>query len=205
MIAFQGIDSIIVSQTIGLEEVALLGMVQRMFQFVSQPVAIASGPLWPAYADAFVRRDVAFIRVTLRRSFSLALMILLPMTLVMILAGPTLVDVWSHGKISVPLTLLLAYAGWAVLEAMSGVLAMYLNGCNIVKPQVVVTLIMIICVIPAKWYGCAVGGLSGMVFSATAVAAILLFLGYGILYRRDLMRPLGGSETVEDAKAACAR
>ena len=56
-----GADNIIISSILGLAQVAIFAIVQRLFQFVAQPFSLINAPLWAAYADADTRGDKAFI------------------------------------------------------------------------------------------------------------------------------------------------
>jgi len=60
-----GADGLIVSSNLGVAQVAAFSLVQRLFQFSSQPMSIMNAPLWGAYSDADARGDKGFIKRTL--------------------------------------------------------------------------------------------------------------------------------------------
>ena len=173
-----GSDALIISSTLGPASVAVYSIVTRLFQLVSQPLAMVNSPLWGGYADAYSKGDVGFIKKTLKASLFLTFISASLATLFLYLVGPWLITVWTHGLVVVPTYLLAAIAVWTVLDCCGGALGMFLNGVNIVRQQVVVVTLFCLLVLPLKIIGAFQIGII-----ALPVAAILAYaLTHGLLY-----------------------
>lgn len=181
-----GADSLIISSTLGAAYVAVFSLVQRLFQFATQPLGIINAPLWGAYADAHVRGDKQFIRQTLKKSMVFTLTGATLVAILLLGLHPWLIAKWTHGTVVVPALLVAVYAGWAILEACGSAFAMFLNGVNIVRQQVIVVLLFVIIALPLKIGLVTNIGLIAIP-AAAAFAYLISHLGtYGFLYLNDV-------------------
>jgi len=102
----------------------------KLFILVPTILSFVVAPLWPAYTEAFSRGDTPWAWVTLRRSLKLAVLVSVPASVLLVLVGGPLLMAWVGPTIR-PTDLFLIAAGiWAVLGAVSGALAMFLNGAR---------------------------------------------------------------------------
>jgi len=186
-----GSDSFLLASFGGASQVAAFAVVQRLFQFASQPVAMLNAPLWAAYADAHARFDTAFMRKTLRHSALISVSGGAALALALLLLGPLIISYWTQGAVAAPWTLLALIAAWTVLDVGGTVFGTYLNGAGIVREQVAVVLSFCAVALPLKVLAIILAGASGMV-AATIVAYLLTVVGlYGTVFRRRVLGPLG--------------
>ena len=148
-----GADALIISSALGPVAVAVYSIAQRLLQFVTQPLAMMNSPLWGAYADAHTKGDVAFIRRTLKASMLLTLGVSLSGATILFFSSEWLLHYWTGGNVLVPKLLLGLMALWTVLECCGAAFAMFLNGVQVVKPQVIVVSVFCILVLPLKIWG----------------------------------------------------
>ena len=142
-----GADSLIISSTLGAASVAVYSITQRLFQLSSMSIGMLHAPLWGAYADANARKDKAFIRITLFRSFKVtAFLSMLGVSILLIFNK----QIWLTNDIAIPLAFLCAFGIWSILESMGGALSTFLNGIHIVKPQLMSVLLFIAISLPLK-------------------------------------------------------
>ena len=181
-----GADSLIISSTLGAVQVASYSIVQRLFQFVSQPLSILNAPLWGAYADAHSRAEKSFIRRTLKVSLIGTSGLCLAGTVVLLAFGERIVDLWTENTVRIPLVLLGAYGSWAILDATGNALAMFLNGCGIVRAQVVTVLIFVLASLPAKLFLISKFGLVAMVAGQALIYLLVTSASYGAIFRKQL-------------------
>ncbi len=183
-----GADSLIIASTLGAAQVAIFIVVQRLFQFATQPLSIMNAPLWAAYADAHVRNDRLFIRKTLKKSMFITLAGATLGAMLLLVFHPWLIEKWTHGTIVVPLLFVATYAVWVSLEACGSAFAMFLNGTGIVKPQISVVTLFVVLVIPMKLALVGSMGLVALPFSA--IVAYIISVGglYGVIYLRDILK-----------------
>lgn len=145
-----GVDSVIIASSLGASQVAVYSIVQRLFQFVSQPLSVMNAPLWGAYADAHARNETVFIRSTVWRSVSVTGVLASLIGLVVFMLHEKAIGAWTTNTISAPDKLVLAVYIFTVVEAMGSALAMMLNGCGIIRIQVVAVVLFCTLAIPAK-------------------------------------------------------
>ena len=181
-----GADALIISSTLGAAQVAIFSVTQKIFQFVSQPLSIMNTPLWAAYADAYVRKDIHFIKKTLLISLSTTAIITILLGLAIIVWSNEIVSYWTGGQLQVPLALIVAFFIWTCCECLGGAFTMFLNGCEIIKPQIYTTFTLIIISIPAKIFLLMYTGMSGMVFGFSAIYLIIVLTFYLILFRKNI-------------------
>ena len=182
-----GADSLIISSTLGAAQVAVFAIVYRLFQFVTQPLSILNAPLWGAYADAHSRADKSFIRRTLKTSLIGTGGFCFAGAAIMLLAGERLAEVWTGNTVNISLVLLAAYGSWAILDATGNALAMFLNGCGIVKPQVFTVIVFVMLSIPAKIFVISNYGLEAMIVGQALIYLLITSVFYGAIFRKPLL------------------
>jgi O-antigen/teichoic acid export membrane protein len=126
-------DNIVIAQVLGAAAVAAYAVPQKLFSAVSILVSMGLNPLWPAYGEALARGDVAWVRKTFLSSLWLALAITVPLCVLLVLAGPWILRVAVGKSLHAPMSLLVTLAVWGVVNAVSGVIAMLLNGTGVLK------------------------------------------------------------------------
>lgn len=178
-----GADSLIISGTLGATQVAVYSITQRLFQFVSQPLALINAPLWSAYADAHARDEKIFISKTLRKSMLLTMMGSILVGLFILVFSSELIVLWTRSEITVPTKFVFIFFVWTTLEALGNAFAMFLNGCNVIRPQVVTVVVLTCIALPTKIYFVNKYGISGMLLSYTVVYFSIVVFMYGIVYR----------------------
>ena len=181
-----GADNIIISGVLGITQVAIYVIAQRLFQFVAQPFSLINAPLWSAYADADARGDRLFIGRTLKRSLILTFLGTMLLALVLFFLNEWIIKIWTHGEIRVPFELIIACGVWTVLEATGNAFAMFLNGTGIVKKQMIVVCIFIILVLPLKIILTYYMGLPGIPVATIIIYIIVNAYFYGYLYYREI-------------------
>lgn len=183
-----GADSLIISSTLGATQVAAFSLVQRLFQFVTQPMSIANAPLWGAYADAHARGEKTFIRRTLKTSLISTSGVCVVGAAVLSVAGVRLVEIWTGNAVTISVLLLVSYGCWATLDAIGNALAMFLNGCGIVRPQVYTVLVLLLLSIPAKLFVINSFGLAAMIIGQALIYLSITCMAYGAIFRNQLSK-----------------
>lgn len=138
-------DNFIIARILGVSNVTIFSVPQRMFAVIATIVTMLMMPLWPAYGEAISRGDTHWVRQTLTRTL---LGVFAFTTLVsggVLLFANRLLFLWVGPAIHPSFPLLLGLAVWAVLSNCGSAVAMFLNGAGIVKFQV----------IAAASFGCA--------------------------------------------------
>ena len=135
-------DNIVIAQILGTAAVAAYAVPQKLFSPVSTVVQMAVGPLWPAYGEAIARGDVAWVRRVFRASFVLTLAVTVPLCTLLAIAGPYILRVFFGRSLNAPLSLLIVLAVWGVVNAVSMVTSILLNGAGVLKPQSILAVVV---------------------------------------------------------------
>lgn len=188
-------DNIIAAQLLGPESVAPLSVAARLFNLPLAFVGMLFTPLWPAYSEAMVRGDVRWVGQTLRNSLRLAVVAAGIPALTLMVFGRSLIQWWAGLEV-LPTQLLLVGLGlWTMLLSIGSALAMFLNGANIVKPQVICALLFAVIallskVVSAQWFD-----LPGIVWAGVLSYAIVVVLPYAFLIPKFLLQLSARQET----------
>jgi O-antigen/teichoic acid export membrane protein len=177
-----GADALIISSALGPSQVAVYSIAQRLFQFVAQPLSMVNMPLWGAYADAHVRGDTAFIRRTFKASMVLTLCGSVVGVAVIFLASEWILQHWTHGSVAIPVMVLASVATWTVFECCGVAFAMFLNGVQVVRQQVIVVTVFCALVLPLKIVGIQWYGLIAIPIAAILIYSITHIYFYGFLF-----------------------
>ena len=186
-----GADSLIIASFLGVKQVAAFAIVQRLFQFITQPMAIMNAPLWSAYADAKARGDLVFIKKTIRSSLLVTFAYASFFSALLVLSGEYIVDAWTKNSITISMGLLLAYGIWVVIEATGNAFAMFLNGCGLIRQQVISSTLLTIVAVFVKIYLVMHYGLMEMIFGYVLVYLVISFIVYGIFFKKRLAMEVG--------------
>lgn len=145
-------DNFIIARTLGVVNVPAYSIPQKMFSLISMMVAMLVTPLWPAYGEAVSRGDMGWVRRTLGRSLVAVLGMAVIASIAVLLMAHRLISWWIGPDISPPFFLLLGLAAWTVVECCGNTLAMFMNGANIVKFQIVMASIFGVACLSMKVY-----------------------------------------------------
>lgn len=186
-----GADSLIISSTLGAVQVAVYSVTQRLFQFVGNPLAMINAPLWSAYADAHARGDRAFIRRTLKKSMIITAGVTVIGGGLLCVMSQELIARWTKGSISVPMTLVFVFFIWTFCEALGNSFAMMMNGCGVVREQVIAVLLLTTIALPTKLVFVNFFGVTGMLASYIVLYCAIVLILYGFIFRSNLIEKIG--------------
>lgn len=181
-----GVDTILITATLGLVYVSAFSVAQKLFQVVVQPIAIVNAPLWGAYADAVARGDRVFVKNTLRISLIWTFAYALLSIALIVCLGSYIVNFWTHGKIEVPTVLLISMGCFVLVESLFNSFAIYLNGRDLIIPQVTSIIMFIFTAIPAKYILLHIYGLEVMILGTAVCFALSHAISY-FLFHRDIV------------------
>jgi len=181
-----GADSLIISSSIGVTQVAIYTVVQRLFQMGSQPFMVINTPLWGAYADAEAHGDKSFIRKTLKRSMLLTLGGAGSISLILVVFHAPIISWWTDGFIMTPIYLVILCGVWSVLDACGNAFAMFLNGTNVIRQQLYAVLIFILLALPLKLWLVNEMGMVAIPLATIVAYSISTLMVYGIFCFKDI-------------------
>ncbi|CAN5398320.1 oligosaccharide flippase family protein [soil metagenome] len=156
-------DNVIIAQLFGAREVTPYAVTWRLFSYASMLQVIALPALWPAYADAFSRRDMIWIRKTYRYNLMVSMGSTAVFTLILLGIGQRFIALWA-GPAAVPtFGLVAAMACWTLISTLSWSEGCLLGAAGRVKGQAIYSAVGAVVNLGASiWFG-RIFGLTGII------------------------------------------
>jgi O-antigen/teichoic acid export membrane protein len=185
-------DRIVVAQILGPAAVADYSVAYRLFSIPAALAEIALLQLWPAYREAISRHDIAWVRLTLKRSLIVTIVATIPLATILVIAGPTIVDLWTSGGLSPTSGLYVALGAFTVAQGVANVFQMLLNGAQEMRFQTLTMTSMAILNLAASVYLASRIGVAGVAVGSV-IAIIAMLIIPALVYVPRLLRRLGQS------------
>lgn len=189
-IFISGADSLIISSQLGAEQVATFAIVMKLFQISGVPISILNAPLWGAYADAHARNEKVFIRKTLKSSMLISIIFSTSIMFTLVIFGQKIVQLFIGNDINIPINLLVVLGFWSIIENVGNTFGAFLNGCNLLKPQIIIVLFSITIGIVAKFILIRLFGIEAMVLGGLVPYILISSIVYGWISRKEIMQKL---------------
>jgi O-antigen/teichoic acid export membrane protein len=138
-------------------------------------------PIWPAYAEAWARRDTAWVRRTLKRSLALSVGISTAFGILIVLLGPLIVSLWTRKNVPVQPVVLYCLAIWCIIQCTQNALAMLLNGLHVIRVQVISSILVACLAIPLKFLLIRDLGPAGAVLASSIAVTSLSLIPFSIV------------------------
>jgi O-antigen/teichoic acid export membrane protein len=153
-------DLIIVAQLFGAPEVAIYGVVLRLFTITSFLQGAFLSPLWPAYTEAAARGDRAWVMTTFWRSIVISLAMSVTVGGILVFVVPYLVKIWVNPNAQVDPLLLGGMLSTVILMAVGIAISILANGLGEMRFQATVAPVFALfnlglSILLGKWLGMA--------------------------------------------------
>ena len=166
-------DKILITQLLGPEHVAKYDVVYKLFSVVTLAYGIISVPLWSAYTDAYLRKDMVWIKSMLSKQLYIFAGAALVVVCLGLLARPVLV-LWLGDDLGVSGILIVSMAAFSLITVWNNVFAIFINGIGKINVQVITAVIGAVINIPLSIFFVSYVnlGVSGVVM-ATCVSLLV--------------------------------
>jgi len=171
-------DNAIIAHILGASAVSDYAVPDKMFSAIPVLITMIMMPLWPAYGEAIARGDGTWVRKILKKSLMITFLVSAPISLCLVVFGPEILTLWVGHAVNPSLLLLLGLGTWKVLEAVGNGFAIFLNGANVVRLQVVLTVVMSSCAMALKFTLIPLIGVSGAVWATILAYSFFVMLPY---------------------------
>ena len=132
-VATYAVDTIIVAHKLGAKEASSYALAERLFSVVAVAVSVVSGPLWAAFGEALGSGDRVWARRSLQLSLWRIALVGTALAGSLVLLFDPLVRLFGSGALGAPLGIALAMALWRVVEAVGGMIGLYLFASNAIR------------------------------------------------------------------------
>ncbi|MDQ6671599.1 MAG: oligosaccharide flippase family protein [Chloroflexota bacterium] len=188
-------DNLVVARIFGPGAAAQYSVHAQLFGLAPVIAAMALSPFWPAYGEALARGDVDWVRKALVRSLLATLVVVGGVSVLFLLTGDYVIQLWVGSRIEPSRPLMLGLALWAILSSMGTAVSMFLNGAGILKLQVVLAVLMAVAALAGKVAFGQTFGLPGVIWGTVGAYALFVAAPLAVLLPRILGRFSTGSST----------
>jgi len=168
-------DNILITQLFGPASVTTFNIAYKLFSMVIMIFSIVMAPFWSAFTDAATKGDMAWIRRVLTRLEKYWLL-LCALTLVLLFLSPAIYRLWLKGSVSVPFSISLAMALYAMGYSWILLQCFFLNGIGKIRIQVYLYAICTLVNIPIGIFLGRLMGIPGVTYSN-----VIIFVFMGIV------------------------
>jgi O-antigen/teichoic acid export membrane protein len=161
-------DNLVAAHVLGAAAVTQYAVPAKLFDVLAIVTGLVLSPLWPAYGESIARGDIRWVRRTLKRSLVAVALFTGVAASLLAVAGAPIVRAWTGAAVHPTPLLLAGLAVWAVLSNTGTTLAMFLNGANVVRAQVVCAVFMGLAALTLKLVLAPRIGLPGIVWGTVA-------------------------------------
>jgi len=186
-VAFQS-DSLILAQMLGPEAVTQYAVPMKLFQLAPMILGFTYAALWPAYGESIARGDVQWARKTLNRSLIVTVGLAAPISVLLVIVGPALIDLWVGPAVAPTFLVLTGMGTWATILAISGSIATFLNGIGVLRFQATMAVLMMVANVVLSILLTRALGVSGVVWGSALSQTFFLLIPTWFYLRRMFSR-----------------
>jgi O-antigen/teichoic acid export membrane protein len=197
-------DNIIIAKVLGPEAVTNYAVPARLFLMVPTVVYMFLTPFWPAYGEAYVRGDIAWMKTTLMRAILTTFAICGFSSVFLITFGEKILEIWVGSNVMFSLPLMISLGMWITLSSVITPMALFLNAINKVRFQAICSLLAAFLSTLAKIALAGSIGLHGVVWGNIVVCGLFMLLPYGI-YLAKQFAGQSGADVSSDSDLSKAR
>ena len=128
-------DNLVISHYLGPQQVTPYSVTWKLVGYTAALQIIITPALWPAYAEAWVRRDILWMRKTLRRVMAITMSAALLGNLILIVYGQKLIGLWAGAAAVPPQSLLVLMCIWILMSTFMANTSTVLLATNNVSMQ----------------------------------------------------------------------
>lgn len=182
------IDNMVVAHYVSLADVATYSVAMKIFSIPSVVLTLFFSGLWPAYSEAYSLKDWDWIRRTYFSSLKVGLFVAFGISIILAISIDYSMRLLTNNIISPSFPLILGMFFWGGLAAVTGGIASFLNGLNMIRLQVVCSLFaclinLFLSIVLSKYYGVS-GPIWGSVISVVIVYPVMFILSIAILNKK---------------------
>jgi O-antigen/teichoic acid export membrane protein len=171
-------DNIIIASSISIDAVSEYAITDRVFSIIAIPSGLLLMPLWPSYSAAFASGDKQWAFKTLKTSLQITIIAASTMSLILLIFYSDITTYWLNHTPQTPLLCLIGFALWKVVEASGNAIAMLLNGANIIKAQVIISIVFMTTTLTVKLTIGYKFGINGIIWSTLIIYSTVVIIPY---------------------------
>lgn len=178
--------NILISHVSSPLDVTAYNIAYKYLNVAMMAYMIITAPLWPAYTDAYARKDFEWMKKTRKRMINILLLSALACIVLVAISGPVY-NVWIQGKAEVPFIMTCAVAMYVIVYCWMNLNGTLIVGMGTVFIESIVVLIGMFVHIPLSLLLSRFIGPYGVISSMIIINAL-----YAIIFNIQVNRILSG-------------
>lgn len=163
---FYNSNNFIINHLYGPEAVTEYNIAFKYFNVITLISAVVMAPVWPAFTEAHVKNDNAWIGQTVSQLQRICLAVAF-LSLMMLLLSPMAYRFWIGARVTVPFYLSAVLSFYTVLNMFRTIYCYYANGVGKLRIQLLLVLGAGLCNIPLGLFLGKILGPTGVILSTT--------------------------------------
>ncbi len=163
--------NLLISNISGPEQVTTYNIAYRYLSVSMMLYSILLSPLWPAFTDAYVKKDFAWMNKVYKKMCKIYLLSVL-MLLFLVVFSPIIYHLWIGDKVDIPWDMTILVALYMAIHSWDLLQVELINGIGAVKLQTYVTLVGLFLHIPMSFFIGSYWGAVGVVCSMIVINII---------------------------------
>lgn len=172
-------DALIISHTLGPENVTPYNIVYRYFSVLTVVSGIITTPLWSAFTDAKAKNDIAWMKSIIYVQLKVFVLQVI-IALILILFARNIIAMWVGESIQYSTLLIWSMGIFSIQAVWNNIFSFFLNGISRTRVQSITSLVAIIINIPVSIFLAIKVGISGVI-----IATIISLLLFSVLGARE--------------------
>jgi len=179
-------DNLIIAQILGAAAVTPYSITSKLFAYASLLPVIALPSLWPAYSDAFARRDLPWIRKTYRYNVLLVIGSTATFVLVLFMTAKRFISIWAGPDIVPTSGLIIGMGIWTIVASLSWCQTGLLGAAGQVRGQAIYSAIGAIVNVIASIICGRLFGLTGIIMGTLIAYLVCIIVPQTLEVRKVL-------------------
>lgn len=171
-IIFYETSNLIIAQLFGPAQVTSYNIAYKYFGIIPMVMSIITSPFWSAFTEAWVNKDIQWIKTTMKR-LRLLCLLLSALAVLMLLLSDFVYTMWVGNQIIIPLSVSISIASYVILNAWNAIHSQFLNGVGKIKMQLYFALGGSLINIPLAIFLGKNLGIYGVVLSTTIISIVV--------------------------------
>lgn len=132
------VDLLIVARLYGASEVPVYGTTLRMFMLLGAVQMAFLAPLWPAYGEAWARKDRNWVSKTYKRSIQYSLLLFIPAAMILAILMPNIFKILVTDDLLPNQNLTMVMMATEVINSLTRCISILLNGLGVIRGQALI-------------------------------------------------------------------
>jgi len=184
-------DNVIIANMLGPEYVAGYSICMQLFLAIPMILSLLWTPLWPAYREALASDDAQWVKRIFYKSMKLAMLVGIPISVALVIFGQKIIQLWVGDSVMPSMSLLIGCGIWMVMVIVGNALAVFLNGVQVIKTQVIISIFAAIFNVVLTIMLIPLIGVEGAVYGTVLSYFICAIIPYGFLLPNIFIRKVG--------------